>query len=259
MQYSSWDTVRRKATNKNLSDLTVDIETFLAQRSKHYGHWTREQVSRDLTRLMAIAGKYPLIRKRGCIPPSDIFAHEPWKRYSATNNCYAFALDDISAWPRFKLMPGPMWRELDLTNCDDIKRRVAEDERFKRRGVTPIDSDAECAPGYYKISMYLAPKEDFHFMRIFNHTFYPINKDTDINDVARKYKVPVGFIRAVNQLPSDHLKPATTPMILVPFVHLVIHKRGHAPDGPTLLDACDKENTDLRGNCGNYGFGINYS
>lgn len=105
----------------------------------------------------------------------------------------------------------------------------------------------------------MAPEEDFHFMRIFNHTIYPINKPVDIKNVAAKYHIPPSFIRYVNQLSTDQLSPSSHPVILVPFVHMVIHKRGHSPSGPTTLDACNKENTDLKAVCGNYGFGVDYS
>lgn len=80
-----------------------------------------------------------------------MFAHEPWKKYSKSNNCYAFALDDISVFPRFKLMPGPIWREVELSDCQDLVDRVLTDERFQARGVQKIDCNAQCKPGYYKI------------------------------------------------------------------------------------------------------------
>lgn len=37
------------------SDLPADIELFLADRRKHYGIWSPEEVSTELTRLIGIA------------------------------------------------------------------------------------------------------------------------------------------------------------------------------------------------------------
>lgn len=94
-----------------------------------------------------------------------VYHKDIWDKNKKSNNCYAYATNDLYDNRDTKLQPGeranfPKITKDDYT-CKGIEMRMKSD--YPK--IYSIDEDKLCKSGSYKIALAVDPKKDYHFYR----------------------------------------------------------------------------------------------
>ena len=138
------------------------------------------------TKRLPVSGYEPLFTKRG------------WEDGIRSNNCYAYAVNDFRSYRIHKSIPGDRSGLSKLphnyTNCNDLPRRVISDNPGK---VYKTRADKKCKKGYYKIMMFVAPRNiyneptgDFHFYKQHSRVEYRVKPGETVKSIAKFFKIP---------------------------------------------------------------------
>lgn len=164
------------------------------------------------------------------------FSRYPWENGIVSNNCYAYAVNDFRSFRIHKSIPGDRSGLSKLphtyTHCKDLARRVMSDNPGK---VYRVSANKECNPGFYKIMMFVAPKNvfgsptgDFHFYKQHDDVKYVVKRGDTAQSLAKFFKIPVSTLkRAGPVIPGRTLRFKC---------NIWSHKRGWAT-GALLKDA----------------------
>ena len=120
------------------------------------------------------------------------------------NNCYAYAVNDMKLYRSQKAVPGNVSGlkappGFMYKTCGNLKERVVSDNPKK---VYSQDAKKPCRRGFYKIMMFVAPKNnygssygDFHFYKHHGRAEYRIKSGDTVSSVAKFFGVSPGKIK----------------------------------------------------------------
>jgi hypothetical protein len=194
----------------------------------------------------------------------------PWGKSLIHNvNCYAYAMGSRVKYHN-KSVPGnhaglpPFFS--NFKTCKGLAGRVVGDNPKK---VYKARACEKCRPGFYKVMMFVAPKNDymnstgdFHFYKQHGVVHYQVKRGDTFESIAAFFKVPVSRVRAARTRVDDNkfrrvlvqgrpkLRVGTTIQIRA---NCFSHKQGWAT-GPLLYDADGKAILDPRKANRNYGY-----
>lgn len=164
-------------------------------------------------------------------------------RARVNNNCWAWAIDAYADHGNRKLQPGNLSGsanvDLNLTNCDDVRRRALADLRDDIYEAK--DADAPCRSGFYKIMSFLDTRDggkDYHWYKQHRDVLVRAEGRSQAQ-IARQFGVPTSRVA----MGSTHA--------LVLGADIWSHKQGFAT-GPLIVDACGKLIKDPRKACRRY-------
>ena len=189
----------------------------------------------------------------------------PWGKSLIHNvNCYAYALGSRVKYQN-KSVPGnrmglpPFFS--NFKTCKGLAKRVVGDNPKK---VYRTRATGRCRKGFYKIMMFVAPKNiylnstgDFHFYKQHGVVHYKVKNGDSYASIAAFFKIPVLRVtraktRSVNNKWVFHDKLQTGKTIMF-RANCFSHKQGWAT-GPLLHDASNKVILDPRKANRNYGY-----
>ena len=166
-----------------------------------------------------------------------MFRKEPWKKYKKSNNCYAYAVNDLQKYRSSKSVPGDRTPQGPLmhryTHCGGIDKKVIQDNPSRVYKSKPTE---KCQNGYYKIMMFVAPKNKYG-----NSKLQP--GDTYVS-IARMFDVPYSRIQKAKRVSKNKIQFK---------YNCFSHKMGWATE-PLLKDSCGKLIKDPRKSCRKYGY-----
>ena len=161
------------------------------------------------------------------------------KKAKWSNNCYAYAVDDLRQYRIHKAQPGDVSgmsnNHHDYTTCKGLSKRVVSDNPGKIY-VCP-DYKKPCPRGYFKVMLFVSPVKghaDFHWYKQHGAITYKAKVGDTVTSVAAYFKVPM-----------SRIKQATGAKGVVPGRNIRFkanvwsHKRGWG-GGPLLTDAAGK-------------------
>ena len=196
------------------------------------------------------------MRNGGALPLSGSESVYSWYPWGGTglhvDNCYAYAVGDHAKYRMNKSVPGNHSGMSSIfhtyKNCKGLANRVISDNPkkvYKARG------DEKCKKNFYKIMMFVAPKNkynnstgDFHFYKQHGLVKYTIRQGDTPTKIAKFFKIPVS--RIPKKLPPRG-------KCIKVKANVFSHKLGWAT-GPLLYDAAGKVIKDPRRANRNYGY-----
>jgi hypothetical protein len=182
-----------------------------------------------------------------------VYSWYPWGGSGLhVDNCYAYAVSDHARYRNNKSIPGNYSGMSSIfhtyRNCKGLASRVISDNAKK---VYKVNGDSKCKKSFYKIMMFVAPKNkyqnttgDFHFYKQHGLVKYTIKGGDTPAKIAKFFKIPVS--RVPKKLPPKGGS------ILI-RANVWSHKLGWAT-GPLLYDAAGKVIKDPRKADRNYGY-----
>ena len=179
-------------------------------------------------------------------------------------NCYAYALSSRAEYKN-KSVPGnhaglpPFFS--NFKTCKGLAKRVVGDNPKK---VYKARATQECRKGFYKIMMFVAPKNDymdttgdFHFYKQHGLIHHKVKRGETYASIASFFKIPVNRVKNAGTRFDDNkfrvLKRLYVGKTIRFKVNCFSHKQGWAT-GPLLYDADGKMITDPRRANRNYGY-----
>ena len=211
------------------------------------------------------------MKKKGGLPLSGSespYSWAPWgKSLIHKVNCYAYAM---GSHERFKnrSVPGnhmglpPFFS--NFRTCKGLEKRVIGDNPGK---VYRARAAQKCRKGYYKVMMFVAPKNDyndphgdFHFYKQHGHVYLKVRRGDTYATIAKFFKIPISRVKQaptrtesnekVTWVNEPRLRVGKTIKIKT---NCFSHKQGWAT-GPLLYDADGKVIKDPRKANRNYGY-----
>jgi hypothetical protein len=181
-----------------------------------------------------------------------VFKKEPWKKYKKSNNCYAYAVNDLRTYRTSKSVPGDRTQGGSLshsyTHCTGIDKKILEDNPGK---IYKVKAETPCKKGYYKIMMFVAPENrygdwsgDFHFYKQHGLVEYTLQPGDTYASVARMFEVPYSRIQRAKRIGKNTIRFKFNGFS---------HKMGWATE-PLLKNSCGKIIKDPRKACKKYGY-----
>jgi hypothetical protein len=166
------------------------------------------------------------------------------------NNCYAYAIGHYRDAGGTKLQPGDLSpgrrrTDLNLQDCESLRRRVAADLGPDARSLRPGES---CGEGWHAAHAYLDPGKDYHWYRKHKDVLVRQPGGVRATSLARR----LGVRRDQVEVPDP-----SASLALVRDAGLYSHKRGLAT-GPLLEDSCGKPIRDPDAACKDYA-SLNYT
>lgn len=189
----------------------------------------------------------------------------PWGKSLIHNvNCYAYALGSRVKYHN-KSVPGnhmglpPFFS--NFKTCKGLAKRVTGDNPKK---VYRARATEKCQKGFYKIMMFVAPKNDymdptgdFHFYKQHGVVHYTIKKGDTYASIAAFFRVPVSRVTKAKMRVDDnkfrYIPKLYTGKTIKFKANGFSHKQGWAT-GPLLHDASGKVIIDPRKANRNYGY-----
>ena len=183
----------------------------------------------------------------------SVYSWFPWGGSGLhADNCYAYAVGDHAKYRMNKSVPGNHSGMSSIfhtyKNCKGLATRVISDNPKK---VYKADADEKCKKNFYKIMMFVAPKNkyhnstgDFHFYKQHGLVKYTIREGDTPAKIAKFFKIPV------SRLP---IKLPVKGKVIKVKANVFSHKLGWAT-GPLLYDAKGKVIKDPRRANRNYGY-----
>lgn len=193
----------------------------------------------------------------------------PWGKSLIHNvNCYAYALGSRVKYHN-KSVPGnhaglpPFFS--NFKTCRGLAKRVVADNPKK---VYRARACEKCRKGFYKIMMFVAPKNDymdptgdFHFYKQHSIVHYTVKKGDTYESIAAFFRVPVSRVQQARVRVDDNKFQKPRVLRSRPLAGKTIafrancfsHKQGWAT-GPLLYDADGKMIRDPRRANRNYGY-----
>jgi hypothetical protein len=151
------------------------------------------------------------------------------------NNCYAYAVNDLSQARIHKSQPGNVSGMSDnyhsYTTCKGLAERVISDNPGKIY-VCP-DYKKPCPRGYFKVMLFVSPtgQADFHWYKQHGDVTYKVDTGDTVISIANKFKVPVNLIKK-----AAGVRGVVAGTNLRFHANIWSHKRGWG-DGPLITDA----------------------
>jgi hypothetical protein len=183
------------------------------------------------------------------------FTTRLWNKYKASNNCYAYAVNDPETYRWQKSIPGDRSGMSNMyhsyTHCKGLPQRVISDNPKKVYKVKPV---LRCKKGFFKIMMFTSPQGDFHFYKQHGVCEYKVQPGNTVKKIAAFFKVPEARINAA----ARRVGGFKVGKRIVFKVNLWSHKRGWSDGGALLTDAKGKMIKDPRKAARDYP-GLNYS
>jgi len=179
-------------------------------------------------------------------------------------NCYAYAFGAREKF-RSRSVPGnhqglpPFFS--DFKTCKGLDKRVIGDNPGK---VYLSKANERCRKGFYKVMMFVAPKNDygdphgdFHFYKQHGFVYLKIRKGDTYESIARFFRIPVSRVRLAPTRGENgtfrHVSKLQVGKTIKIRANCFSHKQGWAT-GPLLYDASGKVIKDPRRANRNYGY-----
>ena len=196
------------------------------------------------------------------------YSWAPWgKSLIHRVNCYAYAMGSHEKFQE-RSVPGnhqglpPFFS--NFKTCKGLEKRVIGDNPGK---VYRARASQKCRKGYYKVMMFVAPKNDyndphgdFHFYKQHGYVYIKIRKGDTYQSIAKFFQIPVSRVKTAPMRSESNEKAVWVrqPKLRVGKtiklkVNCFSHKQGWAT-GPLLYDADGKMIKDPRKANRNYGY-----